>query len=148
MRFQVKCKHRIRKASELIICWLGVVAMCAYIATGATTPKDFIGILAFDIFTVALLGYAFLVKGGAEVVNSLSIDGENITIKRLFSPVKEIKASNVKRYTIDQKRMNKGPRREYIHLYYDDTFIELYEDNVCNFELLVDYLRENCGREF
>ena len=41
--------------------------------------------------------------------------------------------------------MNKGPRREYIHVYYDDTFVELYEDNVGNFEMLLDYLKnQNC----
>ena len=148
MKFQVKCKNKILKSITNIGSLSVVIGGAVYIVSAAETPEDLMAILALDIVTVLLIGYICIFKGWAEIVNSISIDGDTVKIKKLFSPSKELMASSIKRYKTDLKRMGKGPRREYIHVYYEDTFIELYEDNVCNFELLVDYLRKHGAREY
>ncbi len=145
MKFEVKCKKRIRKTILNISLLVTFIIICLYIPTAAASRTDLFGIIVFDLISIIVVGYVLIFKGQAEVVNSLTINGSSITIKRFLSPIREINVSNIIKYSIGEKRMYRGGNREYVHLYYDDTFIELYKDNVCNFDSLVDYLHEECG---
>ncbi|WP_026656247.1 hypothetical protein [Butyrivibrio sp. AE3003] len=145
MKFSVKCKNKIFKTISFFLSFGVYVAMCVAIVLNSATPKDFVIILALAVSsTIAMGAYAFC-KLGAIIINSIEVDSDILIIKKMFKPERTINASEIKQYITGRKKMNKGPRREYIHVYYDDTFVELYEDNVCNFEVLLDYLKsQNC----
>ncbi len=150
MKFQVKCNKKLRKIFGLIFSLMFYIWMCGEILSVAVTPKDFWGILIIAVLSTSFLGYMLITRVGAEIINTITVDSDTLIIRRIFAPKRVINVDEIKKYSIQMKRMNKGPRRECIHIFYDDTFIELYEDNVCNYELLIDYLHTNhvIGEEF
>ncbi|SCY46093.1 hypothetical protein SAMN02910451_02697 [Butyrivibrio hungatei] len=145
MKFVVKCKNKLFKAISYFLSFGVYIAMCVAIVLNSATPKDFWMILVLAVSSIIIMGVYAFCKLGAIIVNSIEVESDILIIKKIFKPERTISASEIKKYTIGRKKMNKGPRREYIHVYYDDTFVELYEDNVCNFEMLLDYLKnQNC----
>ncbi|SFU67576.1 hypothetical protein [Butyrivibrio sp. M55] len=147
MKFMVKCKNKIFKTIGYFLCFGVVIAMCVAIVLSSETPEDFWKILVLAILTLIAMGWYAFCKIGAVIVNSIEVNSDTLIIKKIFEPKRIINVSELKKYKVDLKEMNKGPMREYIHVYYDDTFVELYEDNVCNFEVLLDYLKSNGIRE-
>lgn len=145
MKFVVKCKNKLFKAISYFLSFGVYIAMCVAIVLNSAMPKDFWMILVLAVSSIIIMGVYAFCKLGAIIVNSIEVESDILIIKKIFKPERTISASEIKKYTIGRKKMNKGSRREYIHVYYDDTFVELYEDNVCNFEMLLDYLKnQNC----
>lgn len=148
MKIQVKCKNMLVKTIlyALSLGWfIGIYVMVLMNAE----PEDFWKIFAVAIVLLVCLIGACVPAIGKIIVNSIEIDGDFLSIKKFLKPKTVIKVSEVKKYSIFWKKMHKGPRRECLQLYYNDTFIELYEDNVCNYEVLLDYLKQNnCIRDF
>ncbi len=145
--FIVKCRNKVKRLMESIVLFLLLCFLGIFVANGAATKKDFYGILAFVIITILIGAYAFFKKGGEEIFNEIHVNKETMIVKRFLHHGDTIYPNDVERYTVFRKKVNKGLPRECVQIYYGKGFIELYEDNVCNFELLVDYLRRNVGRE-
>jgi hypothetical protein len=148
MKIQVKCKNKLSKTIIYTLSLGFFIGLDVFMIMNAV-PEDFWEIFAIGIVMLGILIWAFVPAIGKMIVNSIEIDGDNLSIKKFFKSKAVIKVSEIKKYTISMKKMNKGPRRECLELYYNDTFIELYEDNVCNYEVLLDYLKQNnCIRDF
>ena len=145
MNFQVKSK-RSKQIKNIIglISTVGLIDIPLAIVPFHAETKDDANALAFwGIVIITSMTYYLTRVIGAEILNSVDINSDTITIKKVFKAKRELTISDIRQYSVGMKKMYKYGSRECIHIFYDDTYIELYADNVCNFEMLVEYLRKN-----
>ena len=139
MKFEVKCTRTIRHIIELILLTVLPVFVCIQVIISTTSESDLLKVAFWGIVITAFMMSISAIPTGGELVNSVKVNSDTVVIRKLFKSKKEMKVSDIKAFSVGQRKMRHGSRT-CMHIYYDDTYVTLYADNVCNFDMLELYL--------
>ena len=109
MNFQVKSK-RSKQIKNIIglISTVGLIDIPLAIVPFHAETKDDANALAFwGIVIITSMTYYLTRVIGAEILNSVDINSDTITIKKVFKAKRELTISDIRQYSVGMKKMYK-----------------------------------------